>query len=335
MPRRSEKLHLLPVLVLQGEGGSFVAGLEHLTAQAIFFANEPLALAPRHPRPRPARDPGARRRPGRRRFSGENGPIAYPFGFFNEGGDEGGILLHGPRQKQKPHSLTRDPSDQAPAFSPNGRLVAFEGNREGPEAKGTHIYVVRADGSGLRPLTSGLTRDSDPAFSADGKSLVFSREAVGGPRRIHLFEVPLAGGEPRQLTSGANLDTEPVVTPDGRRIVFVSTAKTDARADIYSMPAAGGSRKLLAGGERNQNGPDVSRTAGSSSSPAASRAGCSCGWPVPTAAAPTRSPTAAKAAPAAAASSIPPSRPTAPTSSSRSSAAPPATSSSPASTARR
>jgi Tol biopolymer transport system component len=190
-------------------------------------------------------------------FAGKDGPIVYPFAFFNEGSDEGGLLIRGPTVQQHPHKLTRDAGDQAPAFSPSGRLVAFEGNREGGEATGTHIYVVRADGTGLRRLTSGETRDSDPAFSADGKSLDFSRESTG-PRQIHLFEVPLAGGEPRQLTAGANFDTEPVFTADGKRIVFVSTAKTDARADIYSMPAAGGPRKLLVGGPRNQNGPDVS-----------------------------------------------------------------------------
>lgn len=191
-------------------------------------------------------------------FPGTDGPIVYPFAFFNEGADSGGLRIHAPTLKPHAKSLTTNSTDNDPAFSPNGRLVAFERSTTNEGPAGSNIYVVRVNGSGVRRLTTGITRDAEPAFSADGKEIVFSRESNGGPRTIHLFEVPLAGGEPKQLTSGPGFDTEPVFTPDGKRIVFTSIAKSDARADIYSMPAAGGARKLLVGGPRNQDGPDVS-----------------------------------------------------------------------------
>jgi TolB protein len=103
----------------------------------------------------------------------------------------GGLVLHGPRRAQRPHRLTSDGDDDSPSFSAKGRLIAFSGNRDpGAESIGTHIYVIRPDGSGLRQVTSGNTFDRNPSFSPDGSRPVFDRR-LGG--KTFIFAVNLDG----------------------------------------------------------------------------------------------------------------------------------------------
>src|SRR5438270_13165820 len=59
--------------------------------------------------------------------------------------------------------LTRDPGNALrPTWSPDNRRIAFESNRDGA----FHLYVMNADGSDQRPLTSGSDDDRHPAWSS-------------------------------------------------------------------------------------------------------------------------------------------------------------------------
>ncbi len=200
--------------------------------------------------------------PAQAAFPGKPGPLVYPRASFGEAVDSGGLVLHGPRQRQKPHQLTASSSDDTPSFSANGRFVAFAGNYEAgtPLPPGRHIYVVNVDGSGLRQLTTGADFDENPAFSPDGKKVVFDRH-VGGIGKAHIFSVNVDGSGLRQLTNGNFNDSEPVYAPSGKRIVFVSDrdhdVKTD-RSDIFAMAPSGANQRVLIDGPRNESEPDTS-----------------------------------------------------------------------------
>ncbi len=58
--------------------------------------------------------------------------------------------------------------DGWPAWSPDGKQVAFSSNRSGPANVG-QIYLVNADGSGLRAVTTGPWSYVQPQWSSDGK----------------------------------------------------------------------------------------------------------------------------------------------------------------------
>src|SRR5207244_2996256 len=58
-----------------------------------------------------------------------------------------------------------------PAWSPDGRWVAFASRRDGP----SHIYIMRADGTHVRQVTQGKADDDGPAWAPDQRRIAFSR----------------------------------------------------------------------------------------------------------------------------------------------------------------
>ena len=58
------------------------------------------------------------------------------------------------------------PGESGPAWSPNGRLLAFE--------QGGLIATIRKDGTELRPLPPLTNGEADPTWSPDGRRLAFA-----------------------------------------------------------------------------------------------------------------------------------------------------------------
>jgi Tol biopolymer transport system component len=83
-------------------------------------------------------------------------------------------------------NLTHDASDDgAPAWSPDGRFIAFDSARQG-----THeLHVIRADGTGARQLTFDGDYSTDPSWSPDGSWLAFTHMDTSGarPTRIRIL----------------------------------------------------------------------------------------------------------------------------------------------------
>ncbi len=136
------------------------------------------------------------------------------------------------------NQLTEDPTDSEPAFSPDGRTIAF--------ARGGDIYSVRPDGSGQRRLSSGPALDSRPIVSPDGRTVVFERRAAAGTA-ADLYVVGATGGGLRALTSGPADDSEADFSPDGRTIVFVRglAGAEGGNDDLWSVRPSGSALRHL------------------------------------------------------------------------------------------
>jgi dipeptidyl aminopeptidase/acylaminoacyl peptidase len=130
------------------------------------------------------------------------------------------------------NQLTEDPTDAEPAFSADGRTIAF--------VRGGDLYSVRPDGSGQRRLTSGAGLDSTPIVSPDGRRVVFERRSSAGGS-ADLYAVGATGGGLHALTSGADDDHQADFSPDGRAIVFVrgSGGGSGTNDDLYSIRPSG------------------------------------------------------------------------------------------------
>jgi Tol biopolymer transport system component len=131
----------------------------------------------------------------------------------------------------EPRPVTARPSarryESGPAFSPDGRHLAFAQLRVGRTGVVASIVVVDlADGT-RRAVHSESGEDDEPysileqpAWSPSGDSLLFTRSTLGdeGPDfRPSIHVVPAAGGEARRLVVDASHGTW---SPDGARIAY-------------------------------------------------------------------------------------------------------------------
>jgi Tol biopolymer transport system component len=130
--------------------------------------------------------------------------------------------------------LTDDLQDATrPAWSPDGRTIAFQSYRDG----NFHLWTVRPDGSGLAQHTSGPHDHREPRWLPDGSGLVFSSDRAG---TYDLYLLDLATGGIRAVTEGPGEDGEPTVSPDGARVAFTVDATR-----IDEVVLAGGARRTL------------------------------------------------------------------------------------------
>jgi Tol biopolymer transport system component len=106
-------------------------------------------------------------------------------------------------------------------WSPDGRQLVLMGRRSGQPWQ---IYTVNAAGGAVTPLLTDRRNFADPDWSADGKQIVFGREAdlMGQEAGSHDIEIlDLATHQTRPLPNSANLFS-PRWSPDGDWIAALS-----------------------------------------------------------------------------------------------------------------
>jgi TolB protein len=127
-----------------------------------------------------------------------------------------------------PGNLTDSTSyDTYPAWSPDGRHIAFQSDRDGNQ----EIYVMEADGSNPRNLTNHEGNDFRPAWSPDGRYIAFDSDR-DGDREIYVMAAD--GSELRPLTDNEGMDGLPTWSPDGRYIAFQSDREGESQ-EIYVL----------------------------------------------------------------------------------------------------
>jgi Tol biopolymer transport system component len=157
-------------------------------------------------------------------FPGRNGPIAY-YGSGSDATEDGGdsssgLVVKRPRASQG-RSLIEcempggvlDPAAcevwifRSPTYSPDGSRIAFD--------SGERLAVIDADGASLEVLSAATTDDSDPAFTPNGRAIVFTGRDEHGARNVYIRSAD--GGPARLLVRNAR---EPVLSSRGR-LAFV------------------------------------------------------------------------------------------------------------------
>lgn len=122
--------------------------------------------------------------------------------------------------------------DGAPAWSPDGRQIVFSVEQSGH----TDLYLMNADGSGRRRLTTTPFDEGAPSFSADGRTIAFESNQDGN---ADIFVMGLDGRPARKLTTDRAEDRAPAFSRDGRRLVFLSTRGRTRESDVYTMNVDG------------------------------------------------------------------------------------------------
>ena len=159
-----------------------------------------------------------------------------------------------------------------PAWSPDGRRISFmRYHFDGSGHVSSELYVMNADGSGVRKLTDALdpNRDLTPTLSPDWRKIAFLRNpcwavqgACTGKSTIYVMNADgggrhrlARGGSVRKVAGGQRVggDDGYAWSPSGRTLAFISDR--DGHFQIYVVNADGsGERRLTHGSD---DGPPV------------------------------------------------------------------------------
>jgi TolB protein len=128
---------------------------------------------------------------------------------------------------------------ETPAWHPAADLIAFRGCDETGNRCG--LWTMSSSGSGSAPVTS-VPADTQPNWSPDGRSMVFSSNGRDGNQEI--YRVDTASGQVARLTDHPALDAAPAVSPDGAWVAFLSNR--NGAWQIWGVPLGGGEAQVLA-----------------------------------------------------------------------------------------
>lgn len=145
---------------------------------------------------------------------------------------------------------TRLPGDQRdemePSISPDGTAVAFIGNVGGQAL----LEVARLDGS-MRHTVADSAEFASPAWTPDGKSLVFTRDVPGGPSgpqyHSRIWKVGVDGTGLTQLTFAdyPEVDVNPALSRDGTTILFTRAREDIILFKLMRIPITGGAPAVV------------------------------------------------------------------------------------------
>src|SRR2546429_94411 len=130
------------------------------------------------------------------------------------------VLAGGPRaatptDEGTAHRIVGTGTEDQPAWSPDGRQIAYAAfPREGGSFD---LWVVNADGSGRRRLTTTPANELFPAWHPDGTHLVYVTDASGN---FDLYQIDVRDGRTTPLVVSPDHEARPAFSPDGTKLAF-------------------------------------------------------------------------------------------------------------------
>jgi Tol biopolymer transport system component len=169
------------------------------------------------------------------------------------------VLVAGNRRPRKPITIPTTIGNAVmskdPSWSPDGRRIVFVRGR--PDRRNA-IYVMGADGGGLKRLTRTRMFYGTPTWSPDGKLVAFAASSVGPPngfvagtgqnlagdtaagrRYSEIGVIDASGRNLHWLTHLRGFSNDPSWSPNGKQMVFDHKLTAGDDEQVYVMNADG------------------------------------------------------------------------------------------------
>jgi dipeptidyl aminopeptidase/acylaminoacyl peptidase len=190
-------------------------------------------------------------------------PDGSKLAFSSGRGDHSFIGIYDDAKKAVSWLAPSTDQDVAPAWSPDGKRVAFiripsaaeesffGPNREDPPWSIVVADVATGEGRTIWRATPGMgsvfspLQQGDQLFWGSGDRIVFSWEKDGWR---HLYSVAVAGGDAKLLTPGEFEIQQAVLANDGASVIYGSNQDDIDRRHIWSVGVNGGAPKALTSG---------------------------------------------------------------------------------------
>ena len=142
----------------------------------------------------------------------------------NSQGDHNSLVYIVPIGGGTPRRITQKSPSYWHGWSPDGKTLAFVGQRDGE----FDIYTIPAAGGEETRLTTAKGLDDGPEYSPDGKYIYFNSERTG---HMQIWRMKADGSEQEQVFSDDLNNWFPHISPDGQWMVFVTYS-----ADVKGHP---------------------------------------------------------------------------------------------------
>ena len=148
--------------------------------------------------------------------------------------------------------------DAEGSYSPDGKLIAFASNRRAYNGSMTaaekktfdidpatmiDIYLMNADGSNVKRLTTSKGYDGGPFFSPNGKRICWRRFSENGAT-AEIMTMKIDGTDQKQLTRLSAMSWAPYYHPSGEYLIFTTNKHGFANFELYIVDAEGKSKPV-------------------------------------------------------------------------------------------
>lgn len=156
--------------------------------------------------------------------------------------DADGLVLYSMANQIGQHIPGTQPNDTGPLWSPDGLQIAFGRDQEGAVGTIIKIFVVKPDGSGLRPVLVGNESENLAGWMPDANHILYTIPGDTGST-VRLFD--LQGGASHALFGLR--DSYPVlaISPDGTHLAFAETQFGYKQALVVSTLDGSGRQELF------------------------------------------------------------------------------------------
>ena len=134
--------------------------------------------------------------------------------------DADGLVLYSMTKQTGEHIAGTKPNDTGPLWSPDGLQIAFGRPREVTIGWIIKIFVVKPDGSGLRPVLPGNESENLAGWMPDANRILYTLPGDTGST-VRLFD--MQSGASHALFGLHDLYPALAISPDGNHLAFAET----------------------------------------------------------------------------------------------------------------